>query len=591
MDSVNTTSSEPITNAFFMKSPRVPESSAPLAEPLFGVLRLALEPHLEIQARPLEGAGVPHCADPLSLLHVVTFANDDVGDMRVQRVVLVVVIQNDQIPVAFEPSGVDDVAGEHGRDVAPLAGLDVDTVAERPCAEPGMNLSAKAADDTAVRGPGQAAAEAAESDGRRGFGSGLAGGRDLGQPTLLGLEVADERLQPAGRVRELADHPLVVCTLVADLCEKHASLGGVGIDLGLFTLRIGSKTREITLPGLFPTATVFEPVRRSTILLNEAGVQRGQATEIPDGRGAGGRVVAGQQQRQRPALNVDLVHRAQPAREGALLPGALDLQLVDLTAQRLQLTASALHARVEPRDLPLLLGKPLLDDLDLGEHRGLFRAGFLGFPPLLAQLAPGLLQLALLGGDRVVRLPGLARRQRRQGHRHGERRRPRAQRETAAAHGSRRPRASQPPKPPSTVPATRSITTLSGRRKVRRSTPSASCTSGSSRGPTSVYTPIRSQIAIMAPMSPCSMPCRSSGSRTTSSGAPTSRMISISWRRWWRTSVVAVVTVRMAATARTAPMPRPIRSSRRRPCARRSIHSLPPPTSSASGSAARRAMS
>ena len=54
IDNVSTSRSEPITNAFFMESPRSPESSAPLAEPLFGVLRLALEADLEIEARSLE---------------------------------------------------------------------------------------------------------------------------------------------------------------------------------------------------------------------------------------------------------------------------------------------------------------------------------------------------------------------------------------------------------------------------------------------------------------------------------------------------------------------------------------------------------
>ena len=59
------------------------------------------------------------------------------------------------------------------------------------------------------------------------------------------------------------------------------------------------------------------------------------------------------------------------------------------------------------------------------------------------------------------------------------------------------------------------------------------------------------------PSRPCAIPWSSSGSRITVSVAPTSRMISISCRRAWSTRVVAVVTVRMAARASTAPTPRP----------------------------------
>src|SRR5436190_20186882 len=73
-DSVNTTSNEPITNAFFMNISSCAAISAPLAEPLFWILGLALEADLEIQARSLERAGVSHRADPLSLLHVVALA-------------------------------------------------------------------------------------------------------------------------------------------------------------------------------------------------------------------------------------------------------------------------------------------------------------------------------------------------------------------------------------------------------------------------------------------------------------------------------------------------------------------------------------
>src|SRR5437899_5235172 len=105
-DRVSTTSKEPITNAFFMESPRSRIASAPLPEPLFGVLRLALVTHLEIEARPLQRARVPHCPDALSLPHVVAFLHDDIGDVCVQRVVLVVVVLDDQVSVPLATTRV-----------------------------------------------------------------------------------------------------------------------------------------------------------------------------------------------------------------------------------------------------------------------------------------------------------------------------------------------------------------------------------------------------------------------------------------------------------------------------------------------------
>ena len=52
---------------------------SPLTKPLLGVLRLALVTDLEVQARPFQGARLPHRPDALSLLHVVAFAADAQG--------------------------------------------------------------------------------------------------------------------------------------------------------------------------------------------------------------------------------------------------------------------------------------------------------------------------------------------------------------------------------------------------------------------------------------------------------------------------------------------------------------------------------
>src|SRR2546427_1492017 len=128
---VSTTSKEPITNAFFMESPRSRVASAPLSEPLFRVLRLALVTHLEIEARPLQRARVPHCPAALSLLHVVAFLHDDIGDVRVQRVVLVVVVQDDQVSVPLDPVPVADEPGEHGCHAAGFPGCLKVTVVQR----------------------------------------------------------------------------------------------------------------------------------------------------------------------------------------------------------------------------------------------------------------------------------------------------------------------------------------------------------------------------------------------------------------------------------------------------------------------------
>src|SRR2546425_172570 len=160
---VSTTSKEPITNAFFMESPRSRVASAPLSEPLFRVLRLALVTH----------------------------------------------------------------------------------------------LSAERADHTALRRPRQPAPESAETHGRGSFGARLRR-RDLGHASLLGLEVADERLQSSRRLGELAHHPLVVRALVADLRQQDAALGGVPIDFALLTLGIRPERRQLPLPGLFPAAAILQ---------------------------------------------------------------------------------------------------------------------------------------------------------------------------------------------------------------------------------------------------------------------------------------------------------------------------------------------
>src|SRR3989441_9657899 len=251
---VSTTSKEPITNAFFMESPRSRVASAPLSEPLFRVLRLALVTHLEIEARPLQRARVPHCPDALSLLHVVAFLHDDIGNVRVQRVVLVVVVQDDQVSVPLEPARVHDVPGEHGRHVAALPGLDVHAVAERPSSEPGMHLSAERADHTALRRPRQPAPESTETHGRGvsvpGFGGGILAMRrclawrsrmnassrraaSVSSPTIRSWYARSSRTF-ASRMRRLA------ASRSTSLCSRLASVRSVANSL----CRVSSRPRR-----------------------------------------------------------------------------------------------------------------------------------------------------------------------------------------------------------------------------------------------------------------------------------------------------------------------------------------------------------
>src|SRR5258705_2845552 len=104
---VSTTSSELITNAFFMRFLRL----ASLPQPLGRVLRLALIANFEIETRSRQGARVAHGPNTVALAHFVSFLNHDIGNVGVEREVVVAVVEDDQIPVALEPSRIDHVAG------------------------------------------------------------------------------------------------------------------------------------------------------------------------------------------------------------------------------------------------------------------------------------------------------------------------------------------------------------------------------------------------------------------------------------------------------------------------------------------------
>src|SRR5262249_2593540 len=164
-------------------------------QPLLGVLWFALIPHFEIKTRARERAGVPDAADPLALAHVVTLLDHGLGDVGVERVVLVAVIQDDQVPVPLEPAGVDDVPGVDGGHAGAFTGLDVDTAAKGACAETRVHLGSERRHHPAVGRPREASAQGAEADTR--WLDAGARRRGLGHATLTGLEILDEGFEAA----------------------------------------------------------------------------------------------------------------------------------------------------------------------------------------------------------------------------------------------------------------------------------------------------------------------------------------------------------------------------------------------------------
>src|SRR5437868_3066471 len=122
---------------------------------MFRILRFPLIAYLEIEARTGQGSRVAHRADALRRPDVVALLHEDLGDVGVQRVVLVAVVEDDEVAVPLEPPRVHDVARIDRRDVRPSGRLDVHAIAEGLRAEPGMDLGSERADDAAIRRPRQ----------------------------------------------------------------------------------------------------------------------------------------------------------------------------------------------------------------------------------------------------------------------------------------------------------------------------------------------------------------------------------------------------------------------------------------------------
>src|SRR5262245_8769429 len=125
-----------------VSTPSPPGPSPARSQPRQRIHRLALMPHLEVEAGPPERAGIAHGAERLPLPHVGSFGHADLRGVTVQRVVLPAMVHDDHVAVAAEPARVHHLPGIHGVDVRALRDLDLDPVPERLGAEPGMHLSA-----------------------------------------------------------------------------------------------------------------------------------------------------------------------------------------------------------------------------------------------------------------------------------------------------------------------------------------------------------------------------------------------------------------------------------------------------------------
>src|SRR5215470_5656671 len=294
-DRVSTTRSVLITKAFFMDVLSYRRKLATLAEPLFGILRLALIAHLEIEPWPGERPRIAHRPDPLSLTHVLAFLRLDLGDVGVERVVLVAVVHDNQVTVSFEPPRIDHMAAVHREHFAAHRRLDVDSIPESPGAEPRMHLRAEPRDDPPFRRPRQTPFQRAEPD--RGTLDPALRWRNPRQLALFGLELPDERFEAVGRFRQFAHHALVVRALVAHLGENHTPLRSLAVDLRLFPLGVFVEAGQLLLLRLLLAFAVRQSLRGNTILLNQAGVQGREAREMSHGHGTGDRILAAEDHR------------------------------------------------------------------------------------------------------------------------------------------------------------------------------------------------------------------------------------------------------------------------------------------------------
>src|SRR5215510_5556923 len=189
------------------------------------------------------------------------------------------------------------------------------------------------------------------------------------------------------------------------------------------------------------------------------------------------RVIAREQDGQRPALGLQPVHGAEPLSHRVFLVGPLPLEAADVALELAHLVHRTPDARVEEGDLLPFLGEPAIDGLQLGEQARLTLACVRGLGSLLLEPLLRLLERVLLVPELppVLLLP-----HRGQGdaqHHEGDEGAPKH-----ALHATARPRARRPPSPPRMAPPTIRSKICGSERNTARASPSVSWSSGSSFG-------------------------------------------------------------------------------------------------------------
>src|SRR5215471_16879496 len=182
--------------------------------------------------------------------------------------------------------------------------------------------------------------------------------------------------------------------------------------------------------------------------------------------GLSDRVVAREQDGQRPALNLQPVHGTEPLSHRVFLFGPLLLEAADVALELAHLVHRAADARVEESDLLPLLGEPA---------RFTF-ARVRRLDPLLLEPLLRLLKRLLL----VAEFPILLLSRCGQGdaqHHEGDERAP-----ERALHATARPRARRPPSPPRMAPPAIKSKIWGSERNTARASPRVSWSRGSSLG-------------------------------------------------------------------------------------------------------------
>jgi len=164
------------------------------------------------------------------------------------------------------------------------------------------------------------------------------------------------------------------------------------------------ESRQLSLTRFLSALAIRQLFRGSTILLNQTGVQGGQAREVPHSVRAGDGVVVAQDDGDRAPLGVHPIHGPEAARQRVLLAGALALEPRDLASEQLDVALGLLDPLLQARGLPLLGRQTAFVFLELGEQRRLASAGRRRPFLLLLELLLRLLELALLRLQRILAL-------------------------------------------------------------------------------------------------------------------------------------------------------------------------------------------